>query len=117
MRNRRSNKSGNAVQANLKGCVAPAKEVSGKVFNIATGTRFSLNEIFATLSRIIGFKGAAKYAAPRDGDIKHSLADITLAQQHLGYSADVSFEEGLKRTVEWYKQSAASAEQAVAAHV
>jgi nucleoside-diphosphate-sugar epimerase len=107
---------GNAVQANLKACVAPAKEVSGKVFNIATGTRFSLNQIFATLSKIIGFSGKAKYAEPRDGDIKHSLADITLAQKHLGYSADVSFEEGLKRTVEWYKQTAVQA-QALVAHV
>lgn len=97
---------GNAVQANLKACLAPAKEVSGKVFNIATGTRFSLNQIFATLSKIIGFSGAAKYAEARTGDVRHSLADISLAQKHLGYSADVSFEEGLKRTVEWYKQSA-----------
>jgi nucleoside-diphosphate-sugar epimerase len=97
---------GNAVQANLKACLAPAKEVSGKVFNIATGTRFSLNQIFATLSKIIGFSGQAKYAPTRAGDVRHSLADISLAQKHLGYSADVSFEEGLKRTVEWYKQSA-----------
>lgn len=97
---------GNAVQANLKACLAPAKEVSGKVFNIATGTRFSLNQIFATLSKIIGFSGPAKYAEARTGDVRHSLADISMAQKHLGYSADVSFEEGLKRTVEWYKQSA-----------
>lgn len=106
----------NAVQANLKACVAPAKEASGRVFNVATGTRFSLNQIFATLSKIIGFKGAAKYAEPRSGDIKHSLADITLAQRHLGYSAEVSFEEGLRLTVDWYKQTAASA-QALVAHV
>jgi nucleoside-diphosphate-sugar epimerase len=96
---------GNAVQANLKACLAPAKEVSGKVFNIATGTRFSLNQIFATLSKIIGFSGTAKYAEARTGDVRHSLADISMAQKHLGYSADVSFEEGLKQTVEWYKQS------------
>jgi nucleoside-diphosphate-sugar epimerase len=108
---------GNAVQANLKGCVAPAKEVSGKVFNIATGTRFSLNQIFETLSRIIGFSGAAKYAETRAGDVKHSLADITLAQKHLGYSADVSFEEGLKRTVDWYKESEAAAQKTLMAHV
>ncbi|HLK53380.1 MAG TPA: SDR family oxidoreductase [Candidatus Angelobacter sp.] len=108
---------GNAVQANLKACVAPAKEVSGKVFNIATGTRFSLKQIFEMLSRIIGFSGQAKFAEPRTGDVKHSLADITLAQKHLGYSADVSFEEGLKRTVAWYQESAAAATQPVVAHV
>jgi nucleoside-diphosphate-sugar epimerase len=98
----------NAVQANLKACVAPAKEVSGRVFNIATGTRFSLNQIYEMLSKIIGFSGPAKYAAPRTGDVRHSLADISLAQKHLGYSADVSFEEGLRRTVAWYDEQRAA---------
>jgi len=108
----------NAVQANLKACAVPAKDVSGKVFNIATGSRFSLNQTFEMLRKIIGFTGPAKFAPPRTGDVKHSLADITLAQKHLGYSADVSFEEGLRRTVEWYEQQAAikSGRQAVMAH-
>jgi nucleoside-diphosphate-sugar epimerase len=97
----------NAVQANLKACVAPAEEVSGRVFNIATGTRFSLNQIFEMLGRIIGFNGPAKYAEPRTGDVKHSLADITLAKKHLGYSPDVGFEEGLRRTVAWYEEQRA----------
>ena len=105
----------NAVQANLKACVAPAAEVSGRVFNIATGTRFSLNQTFAMLQKIIGFTGSAKYAEARTGDVKHSLADISLAQKHLGYSADVSFEEGLRRTVEWYRQQQTSSEAAVTA--
>jgi UDP-glucose 4-epimerase len=94
----------NAVQANLKACVAPAAEVSGKVFNIATGRRFSLKQTYAMLQEITGFKGAPKFAPARVGDVKHSLADIGLAQKHLGYSPDVSFEEGLRRTAEWYKQ-------------
>ncbi|MCU1254815.1 MAG: NAD-dependent epimerase/dehydratase [Candidatus Angelobacter sp.] len=98
----------NAVQANLKACVAPGKEVSGRIFNIATGTRFSLNQIYGMLSKIIGFSGPAKYAAPRTGDVRHSLADISLAQKHLGYSADVSFEEGLRRTVAWYDEQRAA---------
>jgi nucleoside-diphosphate-sugar epimerase len=98
----------NAVQANLKACVAPAKEVSGRVFNIATGTRFSLNQIYGMLSKIIGFSGAAKYAGPRTGDVRHSLADISMAQKHLGYSADISFEEGLRRTVAWYETQRAT---------
>ncbi|HET9283951.1 MAG TPA: SDR family oxidoreductase [Candidatus Angelobacter sp.] len=104
----------NAVQANLKACVAPAAEVSGCVFNIATGTRFSLNQTFAMLQKIIGFNGTAKYAEARTGDVKHSLADISLAQKHLGYSADVSFEEGLRRTVDWYREQQ-TAEAAVTA--
>ncbi len=94
----------NAVQANLRACAAPAAEVSGKVFNIATGRRFSLNQTYAMLQEITGFKGAPKFAPARMGDVKHSLADISLAQKYLGYSADVSFEEGLRRTAEWYKQ-------------
>jgi UDP-glucose 4-epimerase len=105
----------NAVQANLKACVAPAAEVSGRVFNIATGTRFSLNQTFAMLQKIIGFTGSAKYAEARTGDVKHSLANISMAQKHLGYSADVSFEEGLRRTVEWYRQQQTSSEAAVTA--
>ena len=108
----------NAVQANLKACAVPAKDVSGKVFNIATGSRFSLKQTFEMLRKIIGFSGAAKFAPPRAGDVKHSLADIALAQKHLGYSAGVSFEEGLRRTVEWYEQqaSAKAGTQAVVAH-
>lgn len=105
----------NAVQANLKACVAPATEVSGRVFNIATGTRFSLNQTFEMLRRIIGFSGPAKYAESRTGDVKHSLADISLAQKHLGYSADVSFEEGLRRTVEWYQQQQTAPDAAMTA--
>jgi nucleoside-diphosphate-sugar epimerase len=104
----------NAVQANVKACVAPAREVSGRVFNIATGTRFSLNETFAILRKIIGFSGAAKYAAPRTGDVKHSLADISPAKKHLGYSPEVGFEDGLRRTVEWYQQQRKSSETAAA---
>lgn len=98
----------NAVQANVKAALAPAKDVNGRVFNVATGTRYSLNQTFELLRKIIGFSGAAKYAPPRTGDIRHSLADISMAQKHFGYSADVSFEEGLKRTVEWYQQQAAA---------
>jgi UDP-glucose 4-epimerase len=96
----------NAVQANLKACAAPAAEVSGKVFNIATGRRFTLNETFEMLSKITGFSGQATYAEQRTGDVKHSLADISLAQHHLGYSPLIGFEEGLRQTVAWYQQQA-----------
>ena len=98
----------NAVQANLLAASAPAAEVSGKVFNIATGTRYSLNQTFKMLQGIIGFSAAPHYAPPRAGDVKHSLADIALAQKHLKYAPDVGFEEGLRRTVEWYRQTSAA---------
>jgi UDP-glucose 4-epimerase len=105
----------NAVLANMLASTAPAEQVTGRVFNIATGSRVTLNQTFAMLSKIIGFTGLAKYAEPRTGDIKHSLADISLAQQHLGYRPEVNFEEGLKRTVAWYKQQAAAPTEAAMA--
>lgn len=94
----------NAVQANLLAAEAPATEVSGRVFNVATGRRFSLNQTYQMLQAIIGFSEPAEYAPARSGDIRHSLADITLAQKHLNYSPSIGFEEGLRRTVEWYRK-------------
>jgi nucleoside-diphosphate-sugar epimerase len=93
----------NAVSANLLSCSAPAAECAGRVFNCATGQRTTLNETFEALKELTGYRGAVKYEAERGGDIKHSLADITLAQKHLGYKVLVNFEDGLRRTVEWYK--------------
>ena len=95
----------NAVNANLLACKASADKVSGRVFNVATGTRFTLNETFRLLAGIIGYKGQARFADPRAGDVKHSLADISRSQEAMGYQPTVEFEEGLRRTVEWYKQS------------
>jgi UDP-glucose 4-epimerase len=99
----------NAVKANLLAAEAPVSEVSGKIFNIATGQRYSLNRTYQILQGIIGFAEPPVYAPARAGDVKHSLADISLAQRHLGYSADESFEAGLARTVEWYKQAGTTA--------
>jgi len=93
----------NAVNANLLACKAPASEVAGKVFNCATGKRSDLNETFQILKRLTGYKGEVKHGLARDGDIKHSLADLSRAERHLGYKTQVEFEEGLQRTVEWYK--------------
>jgi nucleoside-diphosphate-sugar epimerase len=91
----------NAVQANLLAFEAP--NVSGKVFNIGVGGRYSLNYTVELLSRISGTRLEAKHDPPRDGDIRDSQADITLAQELLGYDPPVSFEEGLRRTFEWYR--------------
>jgi len=95
----------NAVQANLKAALAPAKKVAGKTFNVATGERYDLNQTFNVLKKIIGFEGKPIYAEPRTGDVKHSLADIRAAQEGLGYAPEVGFEEGLRRTVEWYRST------------
>jgi UDP-glucose 4-epimerase len=103
------------VSANLLACTAPAEKVCGGVFNIACARRTNLNETFQTLKKIVGFPGEPLYGPERTGDIKHSLADISLAQQLLGYKPQVSFEEGLRRTVDWYrKQKDVSREKALA---
>jgi nucleoside-diphosphate-sugar epimerase len=97
----------NAVQANLLACEAP--NVSGKVFNVGVGTRVSLNEVLHGLEKITGKKLEAKYEPPRDGDIRDSQADISQAREFLGYQPNVTFEEGLARTLEWYRETAAKA--------
>ena len=103
------------VSANLLACTAPAEEVCGVVFNIACGRRVTLNETFQTLKKIVGYPGTAAHGPERTGDIKHSLADISRAKQQLGYSPQISFEEGLRRTVEWYrKQKDISSERVLA---
>ena len=93
----------NAVQANLLACEAP--NVSGKVFNVGCAARVSLNEVLRALGRITGKPLEAKYEPPRDGDIRDSLADISQAKEFLGYDPQVSFEDGLSRTFEWYRST------------
>lgn len=93
----------NAVAANLLACQTPAAAVAGRVFNIATGRRVDLNETFQTLKKIIAYPGDVNYAPERPGDVKHSLADLTQAEKHLGYKPKVDFEEGLRRTIAWYR--------------
>ena len=93
----------NAVQANLLACEAP--NASGKVFNVGVGGRISLNEVLRELGKITGKPLEAKYEAPRDGDIRDSQADISQAREILGYEPQVTFEEGLARTFEWYRET------------
>jgi nucleoside-diphosphate-sugar epimerase len=93
----------NAVDANLLACHAPATQAAGKVFNVATGRRVTLNETFQLLRGMTSYTGQPNYGPERGGDIKHSLADISQAEKHLGYKAKVDFEQGLRRTVEWYR--------------
>ena len=100
----------NAVQANLKACTAPAQQVAGEVFNVATGTRVTLNQTVEILRKLTGYSGKVEHAAERTGDIKHSLADISAARKGLGYEPRVDFEEGLRRTVAWYRQQLAGIE-------
>jgi nucleoside-diphosphate-sugar epimerase len=98
----------NAVEANLLACKAPANKAAGQVFNVATGRRVTLNETFEQLLKLTSYSGKPKYAEERGGDIKHSLADISKAEAGLGYKPKVDFEEGLSRTVEWYRKTVAN---------
>ena len=93
----------NVVEANLLACKVEGKEVVGRVFNVATNQRTDLYQTVQILKRLTGYSGDAKYAQERAGDVKHSLADISRAGQHLGYKPKVDFEEGLRRTIEWYR--------------
>jgi UDP-glucose 4-epimerase len=99
----------NALAANLLACAAPASKVVGRVFNVAAGHQATLNQTIALLRRITGYQGPVQHGPERAGDIKHSFADISLAQEHLGYRPTVGFEEGLERTVAWYRERSLTA--------
>jgi len=94
----------NVVLANLLACEAPAEKIAGKVFNIACGGQHTLNDLYDVLAELIGFEEPPLYGPPRKGDILNSHADISAAVEALGYWPKVQFEEGLKRTVTWYRE-------------
>jgi UDP-N-acetylglucosamine/UDP-N-acetyl-alpha-D-glucosaminouronate 4-epimerase len=93
----------NIIEANFKAAAADAGVVSGGVFNIACGQATDLNRVVALIGDFLGQKVSAIYEDERAGDIKHSFADIGAARARLGYTAGVSFAEGLGRTIDWYK--------------
>ena len=95
----------NVVQANLLAC--HAEGAAGGVFNIGTGERHSLNQLLRLLGGIVGRELDPEHTAPRAGDVRHSLADIGQARSVLGYEPRVRFEDGLRRTVEWYRSAKA----------
>jgi len=91
----------NVADATLKACQAPA--APGQVINVGTGSSFTLNQIIVLLNSILGAHVTPQYAPPQAGDVRHSTADISLARATLGYEPRVSFDEGLRRTLEWYR--------------
>jgi nucleoside-diphosphate-sugar epimerase len=93
----------NVVDETLRAC--EALEASGMVFNGGTGERITLNEVLKLLEKITDKTIRAKYDPPRAGDIRDSQADISLARTFLGYEPRVPFEEGLRRTWNWYKSA------------
>lgn len=93
----------NVVHANL--LAARAEKTSGEVVNIACGQCISINRIIAQINELLGKHVQPAYEPTRPGDVKHSLADISLANQVIGYEPVVSFEDGLKRAIQWYSES------------
>jgi nucleoside-diphosphate-sugar epimerase len=93
----------NVIEANFKAAVADARAVSGGVFNVACGQATDLNRVVALIGDFLGQRLSAIYEDERAGDIKHSWADIAAARGRLGYTAGISFAEGLGRTIDWYK--------------
>ncbi len=96
----------NVVHANLLAADASAAKVAGQMMNVATGSRITLNETFRILRELTGYAGEPAYGPARTGDVRDSLADIRLAGELLGYRPTVDFREGLRRTVEWYRNGA-----------
>ena len=93
----------NVVEANLLACKAPG--IAGEAFNVACGDRITVNSMLAQVNKIEGKNVAAIFAPVRSGDILHSQADVTKARTMMGYQAKTTFEEGLRRTVEWYREN------------
>jgi nucleoside-diphosphate-sugar epimerase len=93
----------NAVEANL--LAARSSRAAGHVINVACGARYSLNELVSKIQHLTGAAAPVVHAARRPGDVLHSMGDIALAEDLLGYRPNVSFDEGLRATVEWFRRS------------
>lgn len=93
----------NVVDGVLRACHAPG--AAGEVINVATGGRISLNQLFRAVRDLVGAQVEPLYAAARQGDVRDSQADIQKAGRLLGYEPTVSFDEGVRKTLEWYRAS------------
>lgn len=91
----------NVVEANILACTK--RDAVGKVMNIACGQRYSLNDLVGKLQKIFNKKIAATYFPAKPGDVKHSLATIDQAAQHIAYEVKVDFDRGLEKTIEWFR--------------
>jgi UDP-N-acetylglucosamine/UDP-N-acetylgalactosamine 4-epimerase len=94
----------NAVQINIKGMLTDNPEAFNKVYNVAIGERFTVNDLYKTCQTQLGSSFKATYRQPRAGDIRDSLADISLAKNLLGYQPTKKFEDGLVETINYFKQ-------------
>ena len=95
----------NVCRANWLAAHAPAENCDGKPMNIACNTAVTLKQILGKLNTLLKVDIQAVYQSPRAGDVKHSLADISLAKQKIGYEPSVYFDEGLERSIDWYTKN------------
>lgn len=93
----------NVVEANL--LAMRANGAAGKVFNIGCGEQITLNRLIRVLEKILSTRAIVNYTDPKVGDVRHSVADVGLARRVLGYQHNISFEMGLRKTVEWMKRN------------
>jgi len=94
----------NVVEANLLACHAPAEQAVGTVFNIGCGTAASIRELWERIADLVGVEVEPLYDAARAGDVRHSVAAIDRARERLGYNPTVNLEEGLRRTIAYYRE-------------
>lgn len=95
----------NVVEANL--LAARAKSTNGEVLNIASGAAVTINEVIDIINDLMGKNIKPVYKPPRPGDVKHSLADISLAQQLIGFAPAIQFRQGLEMSIDWYRENLA----------
>jgi len=93
----------NVVEANL--LAARAKRTCGDVLNVACGRAVTVNEIIDMINDSLGTEIKPIYAPPRRGDVRHSLADVSLAERTIGYKPVVAFREGLDKAIGWYRKN------------
>jgi len=91
------------AELNLK--AATAKNVSGRMYNAGNGGRITLNQAWQLVQELTGVRIAAEYGPPRAGDVRDSQADVTASARDLGHAPRFSFEEGMRRTLDWYRQN------------
>ncbi|MBA7715046.1 GDP-L-fucose synthase [subsurface metagenome] len=84
---------------------ARVKHTAGQVVNIACGQAVTVNEIIALINDLVGKNIKPVYDPPRPGDVKHSLADVTLAKKTIGFEPTVPFKQGLQLAIDWYRDN------------
>ncbi len=95
----------NAVDANLAALRAPTEAVAGKVFNVGCGDRITVNRLWSEIRDLVGTSVEVRYGPARAGDVRHSQADLTRSREALGYAPAIDLREGLRRTVDWLRET------------